>query len=696
MDRTFKKIILLLSLFILAFVLFINNDLSAQQNVKILADKMITDKQKDFIEASGDVLIINEDGTKINAENVLYDNKNNRVTANEDVVVLDAEGNYYFMSRVITDKSLNNLVGDNVKSRMSDGSRIVAANISKKENITVLNDAEYTPCSEDRYLIKNCPGWKLRSKKIYQDENKKTVYYDHARLYLFNLPLIYLPYFSHPDPSVKKRTGFLMPTIQTDKNLGDQISIPYFINFAGNRDVTITPNIQSKANDFYEINYRNLNNYGLFNIDGSIDDNSNNEGTRNHIFLDADIFNKYGSLNASLKTSNNDTYLRKNKINQLTVHESGIKFENETNNTYFNAYASSYKHLTIQNTNQWEYVYPRIQYNINNINFAGLSGRLSLKNDLSYQKNLDESYISLFSSEANWDYDMINRSSGILFDNAATLRIVSISNDNKSEGDTENIRFFPQISSKITYPLFKSLNSSNQTLTPILMPIIAPYNNYTDHQSVTNSNLFSRNRSSSIFESESGPRINFGVEWFLEHKNDFDIKIVGGQSLKFNKNRNDTAEELSDYYVSSSIILDDNKYFNNSLIIDKDNRDIKTNNSNLLLALDNFSLGVDYDYNSGKYFTPSEQIRVGSKFKFSNDFEFNLTGHKNLDINKNIGYQYGLLYENDCLGVDLNYYRDLTKDRDVEESYGYSFTIVLKPFGTTKKYGKTKVFGPRL
>ena len=116
MDRTFKKIILLLSLFILAFVLFINNDLSAQQNVKILADKMITDKQKDFIEASGDVLIINEDGTKINAENVLYDNKNNRVTADEDVVVLDAEGNYYFMSRVITDKSLNNLVGDNVKS----------------------------------------------------------------------------------------------------------------------------------------------------------------------------------------------------------------------------------------------------------------------------------------------------------------------------------------------------------------------------------------------------------------------------------------------------------------------------------------------------------------------------------------------------------------------------------------------------
>ena len=64
------------------------------------------------------------------------------------------------------------------------------------------------------------------------------------------------------------------------------------------------------------------------------------------------------------------------------------------------------------------------------------------------------------------------------------------------------------------------------------------------------------------------------------------------------------------------------------------------------------------------------------------------------DTNKNIGYQYGILYENDCLGIDLNYYRDLTIDRDIKESDGYSFTVVLKPFGSTRNYGKSKVFGP--
>ena len=48
------------------------------------------------------------------------------------------------------------------------------------------------------------------------------------------------------------------------------------------------------------------------------------------------------------------------------------------------------------------------------------------------------------------------------------------------------------------------------------------------------------------------------------------------------------------------------------------------------------------------------------------------------------------------VGIDFNYYRDLTIDRDIKESDGYSFTIVLKPFGSTRSYGKNKVFGPSI
>ena len=696
MNILYLKLIYIFNASIILFIFLVGKNISAEQTATIIADEIKTNNVTDTVNAKGDVIILNHDGTKIRADEIVYEKKQQKISANKNIIINDLEGNTYFLEDAITIDGLKNFEGNKVMARLADDSRIVSKDIVKKDNITLLADAEYTPCKENNYLIKNCPGWKLKATKIYQDAETKTVHYDHAKLYLFNLPLIYLPYFSHPDPSVNKRSGFLMPTIETDNNLGEKFSIPYFFNIAGNRDITLTPNFQSKANNFYSINYRELNEFGSLNIEGSMDDNDDNKGSKSHVFIDADINNPYGNLDFAIKTSNNDTYLRKNKINQLTVHESGLSFDKSSQNTYLNIITSSYKHLTIQNTNQWEHIYPKIQYNIDNITSEIISGRFSLNNDFSYQKNLDKSYASLASSQINWSKRDVDNKTGLLFDNEATLRVVSILNDYKNKKDTENLRFFPQISSKISFPMFRSSNNSNETLTPIIMPIIAPYNNYTDHKSVTNSNLFSTNRASSLTESESGPRINYGIEWFNTNLNNFDVKVVAGQSLKFNKENIDTTDELSDFYVTSNLIFGEDKYFNNSLILDKDNHDVKTNNANLLLSLENLTLGIDYDYNSGKYFTASEQIRIGSKFEFANNFQFKINGARNIDTNNNIGYQYGLLYENDCIGIDLNYYRDLTKDRDVAESYGYSFTIVLKPFGSTKQYGSNKVFGPKL
>jgi len=696
MNITYIKLIYIFNACIFLFIFLIGENISANQTSTIIADEIRSNNKNNEVNAKGNVIIINHDGTKIKADEVTYDKQIQRVDANKNIIINDLDGNTYFLDKAMTLGGIDYIEGSNVKTRLIDDSRIVSKDIIKKNNVTLLTDAEYTPCKENNYLIKNCPGWKLQAKKIYQDSKTKTVHYDHAKIYLFNIPFLYLPYFSHPDPSVNKRSGFLMPTFETDNNLGEKFSIPYFFNIAGNRDITFTPNFQSNANNFYFVNYRELTDIGNINIDASIDDNEDDKGTRNHIFMNAKINNPYGDLDLNIKTSNNDTYLRKNKINQLTVHESGINFKKSTQNNHLNLAVSSYKHLTIQDTNQWEYMYPKIEYNINNIKFGKIDGRFEINNDFSYQKNLDQSYASLASTELNWLNRDVDRKAGLVFDNEATLRIVSISNDYKNKKDTENVRFFPQISSRISLPLFKSSKSFNQTLTPIIMPIIAPYNNYTDHKNITNSNLFSSNRASSITESESGPRINYGIEWFNSIKDKLDIKVVAGQNLKFNKEKSDTADELSDFYITSNFIFGDNKYFNNSLIIDKDNHDVKTNNANILLAMNKFSLGIDYDYNSGKYYTASEQIRIGSKFEFADNFQFNLNGAKNIDTNTNIGYQYGLLYENDCLGIDLNYYRDLTKDRDVAESYGYSFTIVLKPFGSTRQYGNTKVFGPKL
>ena len=693
LKRNYFYFIIYISIIITVFSI---NVIKADQEIKITADEILVKENEQIIEAIGNAVAVDEKNQELRSNRIIYNKNKSQLEADGDIIIIDSNKNLYFINRLLSSDGVDEITGLDVKARLDDGSRAVGRSIIKKNNITILNDGEYTPCNENEYLIKNCPGWKLKSKQIIQDNDSKTIHYDHATIELFDIPVFYLPYFSHPDPSVNKRSGLLMPTVETDDRLGDTFSIPIFYNIRSNQDLTFTPTIQSNSNNFYSFNYRHLNQIGNFNLDSSIDDNDDGNGSSSHLFFNAKINNLFGELDAYLQTTNNDTYMRKNKINKLTVLKSGIDFQNEKSDRYFLIEGKSYKHLTVQNSEQWEYVYPKVVYNINDLNVELINEEISLNNELLVKKDINENYTSLLSSQANLKKYKINKKNGIVFNNDANLRVVSVSIDNKNTKDIENVRIFPQFSSKITYPLIKTGKSLNQTLTPILMPIIAPYNNYTDQQDITNSNLFSLNRASSITEWESGPRINYGIEWFGDSGKGTNLRVLLGQNYRLNKNSNDNSKELSDYYLNSNISFNKRNFINNSFVIDRNDIDIKTMNLNSFTEISNLKIAIDYDYTSEKYNLPNEQLAIGGEYNFLKDFYIKFTGSKNLDTNKNIGYQYGLLYENDCLGIDLNYYRDLTVDRDIEESDGFSFTIVLKPFGSTNNYGKIKTFGPKV
>ena len=376
--RKKKNIFLALSISLVVFLLCYNV-INAEEKIKIYADEFRIDEVNEKVTATGNAVAVNEDNIKIKSDKLTYDKSVNYLEANGNVIINDRMENTFFLDELNASNNFSVISGKAVKARLHDDSRIVGSNFDKKDNISIAENAEYTPCIKENYLIKNCPGWKLKSKKIYHDSENRTIHYDHAQIQLFNIPIFYLPYFSHPDPSVKKRSGFLMPTIQTDKQLGETFSIPIFINLNSNRDITFTPNIQTTGNNFYNLDYRHLNDSFNLEINSSIDDNDDNTGTSNHLFFESEIFNSYGNLNTYVKTSNNDTYMRKNKINKLTVLKSGIEFDREVDNTFFSIETLGYKHLTTENQ-QWEYLYPNIVYDIYNIVNNVFDGNVSLNN----------------------------------------------------------------------------------------------------------------------------------------------------------------------------------------------------------------------------------------------------------------------------------------------------------------------------
>ena len=100
-----------------------------------------------------------------------------------------------------------------------------------------------------------CPPWNIQAKKMLHDNKKKTIYYDHALIKIYNIPIFYIPKLSHPDPSVKRRSGFLTPSFSDTKNLGSSVKIPYFWSLNDDKNFTITTKIFGSENPLFQGEY---------------------------------------------------------------------------------------------------------------------------------------------------------------------------------------------------------------------------------------------------------------------------------------------------------------------------------------------------------------------------------------------------------------------------------------------------------
>ena len=227
------------------------------------------------------------------------------------------------------------------------------------------------------------------------------------------------------------------------------------------------------------------------------------------------------------------------------------------------------------------------------------------------------------------------------------------------------------------------------------MPIVAPYNNYKNDQNVSNSNIFSLNRETSLSQWESGPRLNYGLNWLVSYP-DLAINTNIGQSIKFNKESEENKEEKSNYFITNTIDFKSFGYIKTDLTIDSENFYLKDNNINTSINIGNIKFGFDYDYESNNRIKTSEQISIGTKINLRKDTNFIASIRKDLITEKSIGNAVGLHYENDCLAINFDYFKDFTAVGDIKNSHGFSFTITLKPFGTSKQRGKTRNFGPEL
>jgi LPS-assembly protein len=155
-------------------------------------------------------------GTSVEADKVIYDQKTKRLHAEGNIRMTDADGKITYAN--IMDLSDDYRDGSSIRcaSTPPTQTRMAATRADRSSgNYTVFENGVYTACAPCKDDPKKPPLWQVKGARIIHDQTEKMLYFENAQLEFFGVPMAYLPYFSTPDPTVKRKTGFLMPGFST-------------------------------------------------------------------------------------------------------------------------------------------------------------------------------------------------------------------------------------------------------------------------------------------------------------------------------------------------------------------------------------------------------------------------------------------------------------------------------------------------
>ena len=205
------------------------------------------DYNNNRVSAVGNVQLF-YNGTSIEADKVVYDQKTKRLFAEGNIRMTDADGKITYANAMDLSDDYRDGFVDSLRVDTADDTRMAATRADRSSgNYTVFENGVYTACAPCKDDPKKPPLWQVKGARIIHDQIDKMLYFETAQLEFFGVPLAYLPYFSTPDPTVKRKSGFLMPGYFPGTSAtGFGVEAPYYWAIAPDYDATFTPRIMTR------------------------------------------------------------------------------------------------------------------------------------------------------------------------------------------------------------------------------------------------------------------------------------------------------------------------------------------------------------------------------------------------------------------------------------------------------------------
>ena len=743
----------------------------AKQGVRILsgdeividADQMRYDKDKKFLEASGNIKIKNQiDNFVINSDYITYDkvsekiissgkvkvefdnnytvetkeiiyfkntgeihvnyvskiednfeneiefkkfryNTNDKLLKGKLVKLKDSQKNFYNFDHAIINFSKNKIIAENVSI---DFNKTIFGNTLNDPRIrgnyffsdgknSIIKKGVFTTCKKND----DCPPWQIKAKEIKHDKEKKIINYKHAWLEVYDKPIIYFPKFFHPDPSVKRQSGFLTPQIIDSSSLGLSFKLPYYKVISDNKDLTFTPRIFSENEVLFQNEYRQVNKNSKHVADFSLKEK--NSSSKTHFFsnsitkIDMDTFD-ISEVELNLETTSDDDYLKTHNIKSAvnenqSLLKSFLVFRGNSRDMDLEAKIEAYEDLTKNSSSdKYEFIFPSYKFSKRfSSNYNGEYEVISRGNYKNYNTNIFEKVLI---NDLKFASNPKITPSGFINKFNFLLKNITSEGENSSDYKNKfNSENYGSFFYDISYPMKRDGKFFDNFLTAKGSLMYSPNANKdlkTLDRKIDMNNIFTQNRLSLDDSVEGGQSLTIGGEYSLKGKNGGNDIISAGLATvlrddeEMNLPKKSTLNNKGSDIVGSFVFEPNKKIkFDYNFSMDSD---FGSTNYNLLKT----------DISVNKFVTSFEFLQeddeVGNESFLSNETAYNFNDAYSLKYrtrrNKKTDFTefYNLIYEykNDCLTASIRYNKDYYTDNELQPTEEIFFSISIVPLAT--------------
>lgn len=689
------------------------NDISVDKNkpVDFEADTVSYSQSGNELKAKGNV-VLHQNGMTVATEEILFNRNSNQIFAPKEVHMTMPDGTTAKTENVILSDQMTEMSTGPMQARFYEGTHLGADRTkrTKDGNRFYMREVTYTPCDT---CGDEPPLWQLRAKNLKHDKLGQELVFKHLFLDVKDVPVLYLPYLQMPDFTVKRKTGFLAPSLASGSEMKGGIELPLFIDIADNQNLTITPILSPAHFPLLLTDYKGVYNKGFLNLQTSATQDKDKEHNQAHIKADFQYdMNDQWRFSGQLFRVATDTYFRKYRIPDIDDSQSfltsSLKAERFGNRSYLKVQGYSFQSL-LDNVNPKSIpvVLPVMDYQYNTapltdfgmyaftqINAALINNRHHFKsNRLSLTQGVTAPWTSTMGLSVKTTASV--RMDGYAIDTGRYAFADKSKEDNYTLG-----RLYPNVAVEMSYPMVSSGPKTMQILEPIAMVVAAPNGGNDDKIPNVDSlvfdfddtNLFSANRFTGYDRVEPGTRINYGLKWSLfGHRSQRSVSAVLGQSYRFDEN--EMMKELMGYsphfsdYVGR--IQMNSKYLNLAYRFRLDQADFSMKKSEVSLSggTDPFRVGIDYVYLneykiSDNFYPTREEVVFYGASKLTKSWS--LSGYYRYDLSGDGGpIESGgaLRYDNECMALIFELDKSFTKDRDYKGGTSFMLKVVLKTLG---------------